>query len=173
MVRDLAISRAMKRGLVNALAVIGVMAFVLLAILLTGNAVFPGYVKAAKERFGTPTAIAGLAELYARIETAPKDPALKLVQVGGSTQARSIPRSWLPQQFQANWGATEQDDLVDFGHVFAYYDEKDSLVGLEFYGSRWGCFVSRDATRCPSEYVSLHRLAEKPLYVTARISEAD
>lgn len=162
----------MKRIAKNLLAVIGVLALMILVFRIVSNAVFPGYEQDAKEQFGSPEAIAAIATLYSRLEIAPTDPALKVIQekVSSFHRVRKIPRSWLPKEFSTLWGTSTDGESVDFGDVLAYYDEKDVLVGIEFYGSRWGCFASRDATRCPSWFQSLHRVAEEPLYVTSRIT---
>jgi hypothetical protein len=162
----------MKRIAINLLAAIGVIALVFLALRLSSHAILPGYDQAAKEQFGSPEAVAAIATLYSRLEAAPSDPALKVIKekVSGFPSVRKIPRSWLPKEFSTLWSTSTDDAPVEFGNVLAYYDEKDNLLAIEFYGSRWGCFASRDATRCPSWFQSLHRLAEKPLYVTSRIT---
>jgi hypothetical protein len=165
----------MKRIAINILAVIGVLALTFLALRFAACVISPNYIEDAKTQFGSPEAIAAIESLYARIEAAPTDPALKIVQekVSDFPGIRKIPKSWLPQQFLPIWGTTLDNSYAGFGDVLAYYDNKDALIGIEFYGSRYGCFASRDATRCPSWFQSLHRLAEKPLYVTSRITGED
>jgi hypothetical protein len=107
------------------------------------------------------------------VEAARSDPSLKVVQSNLITypKIRRVPKSWLPEQFSDFWGGVLNDSSVEWGDVLAYYDERDALVGIEFFGSRYGCFVSRDATRCPSWFHTLRRLSERPLYITTRITE--
>lgn len=159
----------MNRLIIYSLAAIGALGILLGVIRISAAAVFPGYEAQAVEEFGSPEAIKGISELYSRIEKSPNDPALKEIQedLAKFPRVRRIPRSWLPSCFASKWG----DDIGEWRRVFAYYDESDTLVGIEFFGSRYGCFASRNATRCPSSYSSLLRIAEKPIYVTARFSE--
>jgi hypothetical protein len=150
------------------LAAIGLITLLICAIRITAVRFFPGYEAQAVEEFGDPEAIKAIAELYDRIEASPHDPALKEVDehLAKFPKIRQVPRSWLPARFARKWG----EDFGTWRKVLAFYDDSDKLVGIEFFGSRYGCFASRDATRCPSWYSSLRRIAEQPIYVTARFS---
>lgn len=89
-----------------------------------------------------------------------------------SARVRNIPKAFLPGRFATDWGQDlVEESALGWGYVLAYYDEDDALQGVEFYGSRYGCFISRDATRSPSWYSSLHRIAERPVYVSIRLCD--
>jgi hypothetical protein len=151
--------------------------------MLTATKVFgpQNYGELAKREFGTPEAIADLTTLYAKVEAAGYT--LKLVpsSSNGATEAavtrwkatarwRKIPRAWLPERYGNSLWATNPDlepQFVQSRDVVAYYDDRDTLLGIWFYGSRWGCFVTRDPERCPPWFGTLRRLATEPLYVSS------
>jgi hypothetical protein len=163
----------MKHIAIFSLAAIGALALALLALRFASHAAFPGYREVARRQFASPGTIAAISSLYAKVEAAKSDPSLQVVESSLITypMIRRIPKSWLPEQFSDFWGGVLNHSSVEWGDVLAYYDERDVLVGIEFFGSRYGCFASRDSTRCPSWFHTLHRLSERPLYITTRISE--
>jgi hypothetical protein len=160
----------MKRITLTLLAIVGALTLLIFAFQLLMHAFFPTFAEMAKGQFGTPEAVAQISALYLKIEAAPKDPALVVVS-SGKGKTRNVPKSWLPKRFSSMWGVDSPNAADDFDVVHAYFDEKDAFIGIEFVGSRYGCFASRDATRCPSYFGTLHRLAEKPLFITTWVAE--
>jgi hypothetical protein len=161
----------MRRTIKTILAAIGVISLLLLAFRLLGDAFAPGYAESARRMFGSPEAIRDLSQLYSRVEASRDDPTFKaLPQKPYPTKTRKVPSAWLPKRFSVPWGLWHDPDRIENGDVLAYYDTSDELVAIEFLGSRYGCFISRDAQRCPSYFVTLHRLAKEPVFVTAVVS---
>jgi hypothetical protein len=67
----------------------------------------------------------------------------------------------------------EWEQLSRHKGIAAYFDDKGALIAIEL-DATWGCcFISRDATRCPASFLSLYRLADKPLYVTAVVKDPE
>lgn len=135
----------------------------------------PSYLEQTKSQFGSQEGIKAVSELYSRIERSPNSPELKIVEetwlpVPKVATIRNVPRSWLSNHFNFMWGSPDNSELLHWGAVFAYYDQNEKLIGIEFLGSRYGCFASRDPQRCPASFVTLNRLAEKPLWITGRIT---
>jgi hypothetical protein len=134
--------------------------------------------KRARAEFGSPQAIAEIAALFTRVEAAKGDPALETItytRPGGFHRLRRIPASWLADRFEDLWRRTHQGNSPSWGDVLACYDADDTLVGIEFYASRYGCFATRDATRCPPGFDldTLHRLANQPILVIIRVAAPD
>ena len=121
-----------------------------------------------QRQFGTMEALLDLERLYARVESSPLDPALgPAYGKPDAAKIRRVPRSWMPPRF-ATWGGHGDSEIFVPGEVMVHYSPNDALVAIEFFG-RHGCFVSRDAAYLPSQFKALYRLAERPLFVTARI----
>jgi hypothetical protein len=162
----------MKRIAVIALAWTGALALLGVALALLINSQAPGYEKVAKEEFGSPEAIRAIEKLYVRIETSPLSPELKIIPVFSPNPAyptvRRIPKAWMPQEFPY-WGAFHDMEIVEGTDVVAYYDSNKAFVAMEFLGTRYGCFISRDPNRCPPRFGTLQRLADNPLFITSRI----
>ena len=139
----------------------------------------PNYDAMAERDFGGPEKADLLTALYEKIEVG--DPAdLGLVEVDhidssefGLPRTRALPKSLIPEECGSIWfghPATEGPSLVMWGEVLAHYDEEDRLQALEFYGSRYGGFLSRDPSLKPTMRGELKRLNEGPVYITARIT---
>lgn len=163
----------MVRKIVTAiLSTIGALTILVAILVIVDRSLYPGHLEVATKKFGTPEAMSAILGLYASIEKNPHDPKLQIVEVNNSrySRIRNIPKSFLPDQFSSNWGEDlVGDNATGWDRVLAYYDGNDVLQGIEFYGSRYGCFISRDATRSPGWYSSLHRIASEPIYVTFRL----
>jgi hypothetical protein len=151
--------------LLYVIQVIGVLTVLYFALGFVADAFLTDHVAVAKKEFGSPEGLATLSELYARIEKQPHDPELKVVEQHWPKypKIREIPSSWIPDRLYK----LKKTHFI-YSNLYAYYDEDDSLIGIEFHQSRWGCFASRDATRCPSSYSYLHKVADSPLHVTVR-----
>jgi hypothetical protein len=149
----------MKRAIVITLACLGALALVLLLLRFFAGSL--SYEKMVRDDFGSPEAIRALATLYERVEKEGRT-----LEPAGASQ-RQIPQTWIPKEFLRSWGHY----YSDVNQVVAYFDDRGSLVAIEFDGTRCGCYVSRDATRCPGGFGSLHRLATTPLYVTGRVAQ--
>lgn len=187
---------------------IGVLAVVaVLASLAEGDSfaanLFSSYEKWALNDIGTPQALNSLRALYERVESEPASSGIiKDVETfrdlgprcPSFAHTRRIPGEWIPSQLRSvqGWGNKQADKFyssgeVDFSlnhDVLAYYNEQNQLQGIEFDGSRYGCFISRDPDMClpwvgistptaeksPSDEL-WKRIADKPLCVTIRYFE--
>jgi hypothetical protein len=141
----------------NTIISLGVLAIAVIALILLANS--ESYEKTARNQFGTPAAIHALRDLYTRLEKEGNT----LGRPGEIT--RPIPQSWVPSEFTEKWSHF----FSDVGQVVAHFDNQDNPVAIEFDGSRYGCYISRDPKRCPSSFTSLHRLAFGSLYITSRV----
>ena len=65
-------------------------------------------------------------------------------------------------------GKDDQSLIIEWGDVIAYFDKEGALEGIEFYQSRYGCFASRNAMKCPPSFTHAVRIATHPIYVTVR-----
>lgn len=139
----------------------------------------PNYDAMAERDFGGPAKADLLTALYEKIEGG--DPSnLGLVEVllmepaeYGFPKTRALPKSLIPKEYGSSWfghPATEGPSLVTWGEVLAHYDGEDRLQALEFHGSRYGGFVSRDPGLKPVFPGELKRLKDGPIYITARIT---
>jgi hypothetical protein len=162
----------MKRIAVITLSWIGVFALLGGILVLLINAGAPNYDERAKEEFGSPESIRAIEKLFARIEGNPADIELKILATHSPYPTysiiRRIPKNWIPAEFPY-WGAMLNAELIEPTDVLSYHDSDNTLVAIEFSGTRYGCFVSRDPNRCPPRFERLNRLAETPLFITSRI----
>jgi hypothetical protein len=162
----------MKRLTIIALSWIGALALICGAVALLINSQAPSYDKRAKEEFGSAAAIHAIEKLYSRIADAPNNPELKTLtavyRLPGYAKVLRVPKAWMPKEF-SQWGSVLDSELIEPTEVVAYYDTNNTLLAIEFLGTRYGCFISRDANRCPPRFDTLNRLAENPLFITARI----
>ncbi len=158
------------------MALLAGLAAVLIRFLLQA---IPSYDEMAERDFGGPAQAAVLTALYERIEGG--SPAgLGLVEVHpmdssefGFPKTRALPQSLIPKECGSIWfghPATNEPSLVTWGEVLAHYDEDDRLQALEFYGSRYGGFVSRDPGMKPKMPGNLKQLHDGPIHITARIT---
>jgi hypothetical protein len=116
-----------------------------------------------RKQFGSPKAIQALTEFYEHVE---KDGAT--LKPAGA-KSRPIPYGLIPStEFWIGW-----EQLSRHKRIEAYFDDKGALIGIELVAEWGGCFISRDATRCPASFLSLYRLADKPLYVTAVVKDPE
>jgi len=139
----------------------------------------PNYDAMAERDFGGPAQAAVLTALYERIE-AGSPAGLGLVEVQpvdssefGFPKTFALPKNLIPKECASRWlgrRATEERFLATWWEVLAHYDEEDRLRALEFYGSRYGGFVSRDPGLKPKMPGVLKRLKDGPIYITARIT---
>lgn len=139
----------------------------------------PNYDAMAERDFGGPEKAALLTALYEKIEGG--DPAdLGLVEVDliepaeyGFPKTRALPQDLIPKECGLWFGHLASDEgpyLPSWGEVLAHYDDDDRLKAIEFYGSRYGGFVSRDPGLKPVFPGELKRLKDGPIYITARIT---
>lgn len=166
--------KEMKGLLITLSSFVGTIVILIVAFFFISAWLIPSSYDTAIKEFGTPESLASISELYERIETDPHNPKLEVVKDHqlDSLRVRNIPKSFLREQFGSRWGL----DLVGKStlggnYVLAHYGEGDVLEGIEFRGSRYGCYASRKATRFPSRYTSLHRIATQPIYVSIRITK--
>jgi len=134
------------------------------------------YVERARLEFDTPEAIQAITLLYEKIESNPTDPSLKKITIGDPAHRHPnvcrIPKLWLPEHF-SNWSLRNsendaQNPILEWGDVIAYFDKENVLEGIEFYQSRYGCFASRNAMKCPPSFTHAVRIATHPIYVIVR-----
>ena len=150
------------------LAAIGVVVVFLLAVRMCMPWLFEGVEQSMRREFGSHEAVYDLEAIFSRLERSPHDAALGPAYTkSNSMKTRRVPRSWMPQRF-STWGRDGSGDVFVPGEVMAHYDASDSLVALEFFG-RHTCIVSRDASYLPSQFRTLYRVAERPIWVTVRI----
>lgn len=137
------------------------------------------YEKMAQRDFGGPAKAELLTALYEKIEEGdPSD--LGLVEVDligpaeyGFPKTRALPQDLIPKECGLWFGhlvAEEGSSLPSYGEVLAHYDGDDRLQAIEFYGSRYGGFVSRDPGLKPLFPGELKRLKDGPICITARIT---
>ncbi|HTQ31164.1 MAG TPA: hypothetical protein VMI53_08130 [Opitutaceae bacterium] len=150
----------MKRAIVTASICIGALALVLVTVRRIGDST-PSFEKMVQDQFGSPQAIQALAALYGRVE---KDGAT--LKPAGA-KVRLIPEDWMPREFSEKWSGY----FSESNEVVAYFDDNGRLSGIEFDGTRCGCYISRDPSRGPAHFSSLNRLSESPLYITGRVEE--
>ena len=162
----------MKQKLTRFFALIGIISLAIVALRVCIARAVPTYEEVGREQFGTEEAIVDLAALYNKVDLSGETPELVAFHSDDSI-TRNIPRSWLPARYKGNWGVDAMNGYIEFGAVMAYYDKNDNLYGLEFVGSRYGCFVSRDATRCPTAFGTLYRLSTKPIFVSLWVAEEE
>jgi hypothetical protein len=152
----------MKRALLGLVGILAGVSFVVPSwfafIHLVG---YWSYENQVRRHFASPEAIRALATLYERVEKEGRT----LEPVGA--KVRGIPYDWMPQEFSREWRLY----YVGVSRVVALFDDRRELVAIEFQGSRCGCFVSRDAERCPSSFRTLERFAISPLFVTGRVGD--
>ncbi|MES2983319.1 MAG: hypothetical protein V4727_13480 [Verrucomicrobiota bacterium] len=157
--------------LTRILAVIGALAILIELVGMGVRSILPDQLDLVREHFQSPEVITAISELYAKIEANPLNAELKVEDnlhphLSDYSKVRRIPTSWLAVCLQRN---EKNKDLFLLGNTVAYYDEEDSLIGIEIgMGSTVSCFVSRDSTRCPSTYTSIHRIAKSPLNVVLK-----
>jgi hypothetical protein len=149
----------MKRTAILFLASIGAVTLALLAFKLVTPVI--SYEEMIRRHFGSPEAIRELGVLYDRVEKSGES----LAPAGA--RVRDIPRDWMPEKFSFEWGTLYYRG--EASRVVAHFDDHGGLVAIEFDGSRCGCYVSRDAARCPRQFRTLQRLSDGPLYVTGRV----
>ena len=149
------------------LAVIGGLSIFVLGFGLASSYIMPSYTEMAREDFGTAEAKRNLVQLYAQVKLNVSD--LEIVEshispkpIGSSI--KRVPASWVKGFYGTTWGSGM------WGSVFAHFDADNKLLAIEFYGSRYGCLVSERPTICPVRFVSLVRLHNGPVFVTARIT---
>jgi hypothetical protein len=158
------------------MALLAGLAAVLIRFLLQA---IPSYDEMAERDFGGPAQAAVLTALYERIEA--RSPAgLGLVEVQpidssefGFPKTFALPKNLIPKECASRWlgrPATEERSLATWWEVLAHYDENDRLQALEFYGSRYGGFVSRDPGLKPKMPGNLKQLHDGPIHITARIT---
>jgi hypothetical protein len=152
----------MKDIVLKGLAVIGVLSIMVLGLRLAIPS--ESHEEMARRTFGTPEAVAALRSLYERVER--EAPAL----TPAGAKVRDIPQSWMPEPFARRWSAFF---FPDTSAVFARFDDRGSLLDLEFMGSRFGAFLSRDPARCSREFTTLHRYATSPIYVAGVLTDEE
>ncbi len=133
----------------------------------------PTYDRLARLQFGNDEALTALVDLYNRVAAEDiQDTALREVHFPNSSFSRSrrVPKEWFPDIFPM-WGVPQElgSDYAYVGDVVAHYDEDDTLIGVEFCGTRFGCFISSDPVVPLHSFGALHRIITEPLYVTTWI----
>lgn len=159
------------KAIIRIFAVIGIVALCF-AIL---KSLMPNYQDMGRKEFAHPDALSAIETLYLRVE-ADNGASLKDVKdhVDGSLRVKRIPLKWIPEVFY-RWGVPEElgTEIIDARDVLAYYSESKELQGIEFSGTRYGCFASRSPMMAPPSFESAHRVATKPLHVTIWTVEGD
>ena len=167
----------LKRLIKKLLVLIGILSLAFVA-LRQSSMLLTDYVEIARSKFDSPEAIQAIEELYNRVEANSSDPSLAKIEdhlFMRHHHVRRIPKSWLPAHF-SDWSSNDQNDnapnpMLTWSDVIAYYDEKNMLEGIEFYRSRYGCFASKNAMKCPPRFTHAVRIATNPIYVIVRDSE--
>jgi hypothetical protein len=137
------------------------------------------YESMARRTYGSPEALSEIAQFYERVELASPNGAefVELRTVSTSyPRTRRVPMSLVPSRFGGGPDVQNVPSVMGhpvWGDVLAYYDDSDRLAGIEFFGSRFGCFVSRSPTFGPPWFESLNRIATRPVYVSLRITGGD
>ncbi|MGJ8678375.1 MAG: hypothetical protein ACSHX0_12730 [Akkermansiaceae bacterium] len=131
----------------------------------------PSYLDSIRSSFDSPHAHEELEIFYSTVEAKLdelemtdgfKSPSPKPI----SYRIAVIPDQWIGDNFGVGWGTSRGV----WGAAYAHINSKNDLVAIEFYGSRSGCFVSRDPTLQPIRFYSIVRLRRSPLSVTAIIN---
>lgn len=136
----------------------------------------PGYREQARQDFAGPGKIALITDLYEKIETGnPAEIGLvefENLEAGpfGFPITRALPRDLIPKEFVFPWTGPPGVSGAHWWTVLAHYDTKNRLQAIEFYGSRYGAFISRDPTLRPKMGGDLERITGEPLYITARVT---
>ena len=156
------------KNLLKILAVIGATSLLVLGIIMTVGRV-PSYSEMARKNFGTTEAKSDLADLYNRVKLS--NPNSDLEDAEGhirpeliGVSIKRVPSSWIGTKYGSSWGSGM------WGSVFAHFDSDNELLAIEFYGSRYGCFVSHKPMLSPVKFASLVRLHDGAIFVTARIT---
>jgi hypothetical protein len=158
--------------IVRILAVIGVIALLFTSLRWVVLTIAPSYEETSAKQFGRPEAISAITQLYLRVEKSPST-TFQIVDTEGRQmgfpKVVKIPRNLIPPMFEY-WGINPTGKYLFWGDVLAYYDKDDGLVGIMFYGSRYGCFVSRSPTVCPPWFTTLQHLSGPPLYIRSWVT---
>jgi hypothetical protein len=151
----------LKRIIVNILAVIGL--FSICITIISHNQ--KSFLEDCIEEFGTKDRLIALVELYRKV-LSEQNPEEAIDMSNGFPITKIVPADWIPEVF--GWWGQQNSVHPWWGDVLAYYDKSEKLIGIEFYGSRRGCFISEDPKVCPSHAGSLERISSYPLYVSIR-----
>jgi hypothetical protein len=162
----------MKRITVNIFAAIGFCA--ICGVFL--SYIFPlfhkSYLEQGLDKFGSKDGLIALVELYRKVDSE-QNTEKPLKTFDGFPVTKRVPTDWIPEALVENdwdFGQKPSDgNMPWWGDVLAYYDANEKLIGIEFYGSRWGCFISEDPKVCPKHFESLHRIFSYPLYFSIRV----
>jgi hypothetical protein len=134
----------------------------------------------ARRDFGGRARVAAIVELYEHVEKSPPTDFVAIEddpEMFGFPRTRIIPASAIPKEVDDKWRKKPYDRgsvvLADFGDVLAHYDGQHQLRAIEFFGSRYGGFVSRDPALKPKMWGELQQLAGAPIFITARVSGGD
>jgi hypothetical protein len=158
----------MKRILVTVLSVIG---FFSICIILIDHS-HKSHLEYGVEIFGSNDGLVALVELYQKVhsEQIPEEPHEKY---NGFPITKDVPADWIPEALVRKTPSGVDVPWGDpWGDVFAYYDESENLIGIEFDSGRWGCFISEDPKVCSSHAASFHRISSYPLYVSIRVGSS-
>ena len=141
---------------------------------------FLTYEGMAHRDFGSPARIAAIIGFFESVEKRSHTDFVAVTDdpdVFGFPETRVIPASAVPKKLaEAGWGTSGRPAraaFADWQSVFAHYDEHHQLRAIEFYGSRYGAFVSRDPALKSRMSGELQQLAGAPIFITARISGSD
>lgn len=138
------------------------------------------YEEMAHRDFGTPARIATVVEWFERMEKRPATDFVSVTdepEIFGFPETRVIPGAEIPKELvDGLWGTSGHQSGLAFAawrSVLAHYDDQHQLRAIEFYGSRYGAFVSRDPSLHPTMEGELKQLAGAPVFITARITGGD
>jgi len=153
-----------------------VLTVVVVATVMTIRSIM-SYEGMARCDFGSAARIALLTGFF---ETCEKRPRTDFAEVPDDPdvfnfpETRVIPNSAIPKELvDAGWGTYDDPTWapsISWQSVLAHYDEKQQLRAIEFYGSRYGAFISRDPALKPRMPGELQQLAGAPVFITARIT---
>ena len=124
----------------------------------------PSYLDSVRSSFDSPNAREELEIFYSTVEA--KLDELEMADGFDSPSPEPIsdriaviPDQWVGDSFGVGWGTRRGI----WGATYAHINKENELVAIEFYGSRSGCFVSRDPMLQPIQFYSLVRLRRSPL----------
>jgi len=170
----------MKKYLLRFFAIIGIISLALVALYVVVTSISKSYLEMAYEEFASPERLRAMELMYRKVEREGLDSSNPIEKFGDTSwhTVKKVPKDWIPEDFRESiifkWGQNYLDpDMPARNDVLAYFDESGILKGIQFKGSRIGCFVSSEATFCPDWFESLHRISDKPLFVTIILHTSD
>ncbi len=135
--------------------------------------VFESYESKAKRYYSDDRRVTDMQSLYLLVESKPPADWGLIKLDPKSAGSLKFPASWkIPGKLipaSLNQGRTRADHPhASFGDILAHYDASEKLIAIEFYSSRYGCFIHRDpAMIIPRNFKSQIPIRTSPPLVTA------